>query len=290
MPRGIDRRPSPWPGTGVGATNPVKPSDLAPLFRWPGGKRWLVPKLLELIPKTFGRYLEPFFGAGALFFALQPRRAILSDANSELMACYCQLRDNHAHVSRILSSLPQDQASYYRIRSSAPISETRRAARLIYLTTLSFNGIYRVNLAGKFNVPYGNREYPRLKSRDLLAEYSRALTGCAIRSCDFEEAVRTAKTGDLVYLDPPYTVAHSNNGFLKYNDKIFSWSDQERLARVAADLNRRGCHVIVSNAGHSSIKNLYRGFTAIKVPRLSVMAASKDNRRLIEEYVFVNAC
>jgi DNA adenine methylase len=247
-----------------------------------------VPNLLELIPQTFGRYFEPFFGAGALFFALQPRRALLSDANSELMMCYRQLRDNHEHVSRILRSLPQDDASYYRIRSSVPQSEPRRAARLIYLTSLSFNGIYRVNLAGKFNVPYSKRECPRLTSRDLLAEYGRALATCQILSSDFEDAVQTAKAGDLVYLDPPYTVAHSNNGFVKYNDKIFSWRDQERLARVARGLDERGCHVIVSNAGHSSIRKLYSGFSAVKVPRISVIAANAQNRRQIKEYLFTN--
>ncbi len=261
---------------------------LDPLFRWPGGKRWLVPKLLELAPQSVRRYFEPFFGAGALFFALRPEHALVSDSNAELMDCYRAIRDEPEAVARVLGSMPQDRASYYVCRSTHPSDRIDRAARLIYLTTLAFNGIYRVNLDGEFNVPYGGREYRNLADVARLRTYADSLASAEIISGDFEERLDAAAPGDLVYLDPPYTVAHANNGFLKYNDRIFSWADQRRLASAAVQLDRRGCAVIASNACHPSILELYPGFRSLRVSRTSVMAASPGRRGPIFEYVFTN--
>lgn len=263
-------------------------TEVLPLFRWPGGKRWLVPRLRKLIPNGFGRYFEPFFGAGALYFALQPHAAVISDINPELMACYRALRDNHEAVAEALRGLPRDRDSYYRIRDQQPQSSTEAAARFIYLTTLAFNGIYRVNRAGQFNVPYGARTYGKLGTGKQLRVYGEALEGAAVMSTDFEEAVDSASAGDVVYLDPPYTVAHSNNGFIKYNHRLFSWDDQERLAAVVAELDRRGCAVIVSNAFHSSIARLYAQFAHFVVSRHSVMAADASHRGKIREYLITN--
>lgn len=262
---------------------------LGPLFRWPGGKRWLVPQLRPLVPKDCGTYYEPFFGGGALFFALLPPRAVLSDSNVELMESYQAVKDSFSKVEELLSSYGRDRASYESIRRSAPSDSSERAARLIYLTTLAFNGIYRVNRQGRFNVPYGGREYPSLGQQGSLEAYAQALTEAEIASGDFEAAVSTAKAGDFVYLDPPYTVAHSNNGFLRYNERIFSWKDQLRLASVAADLDRRGCVVAVSNAAHTSIRPLYASFAVFAVSRKSLIAADSIHRRVTEELVFTNA-
>ena len=261
---------------------------LVPLFRWPGGKRWLLPKLLELIPDQYGRYFEPFFGAGALFFGLAPSDAVVSDVNVDLMACYLAIRDSHVMVAALLRAMERDRAAYLEIRESNPIDKCERAARFIYLSTLAFNGIHRVNKRGLFNVPYGGRTYPGLGSDELLGKYSRALAHAEIRSGDFESSVGSAATGDVVYLDPPYTVAHSNNGFLKYNARIFSWNDQLRLAAVADDLHRRGCRVIISNASHPSLIPLYPNFHVEVVPRLSRMAAASAKRGLVDEYLLTN--
>lgn len=261
---------------------------LTPLFRWPGGKRWLVRELLKLLPNEAGRYFEPFFGAGALYFAHRPTSALVSDSNSELMDCYRAIRDAHEDVASILGALPRDAKSYYEIRAQNPTTPVARAARFIYLTTLAFNGIYRVNRDGKFNVPYGGRTYGALGTPEQLRPYREALLAAEIMSGDFEVALDGAKCGDVIYLDPPYTVAHSNNGFLKYNDRIFSWNDQQRLASVARELDRRGCVVIVSNAHHESIAALYAGFRAHLVSRTSVMAADKSKRKAIQEYVFTS--
>ena len=267
---------------------PRSPQPLTPLFRWPGGKRWLVPQLKELVPTDLGRYYEPFFGGGALFLALRPTDATISDRNSELMDCYRAIRDDHSQVASILRGLPRDREAYLKIRSTIPDGVAARAARLIYLTTLAFNGIYRVNRQGEFNVPYGGRTYDSLGDEETLRAHADAFATAEIKSVDFEKAVVGAGRGDFVYLDPPYTVTHSNNGFVRYNDRIFSWGDQKRLAGLAESLSEAGCSVVVSNAFHDSILALYPSFRAVTVTRTSAMAATADKRGVIRELVLTN--
>ncbi|SRR6266478_4072524 len=257
-----------------------------PLLKWAGGKRNLVDLILPLVPSRFNRYFEPFFGGGALFFALQSNKAHLSDKNTELMHAYTQVRDQPDAVIRELRKLRNSKKDYYKIRSSIPKGDAARAARLIYLVTLAFNGIYRVNLNGDFNVPYGYKTHVEPCDEERIRNASKLLKGAAIRDEDFEKAVSQAGEGDLVYLDPPYTVAHGNNGFIKYNAKIFSWEDQIRLSLVAKELVGKGCIVIVSNADHPSIRSLYDGFMATTLERNSIIAASSDFRSRITECVF----
>lgn len=259
-----------------------------PLLKWPGGKREIVPQLLSVLPNSFSRYFEPFVGGGALFFALLPRRAILSDSNEELINCYRQVRDDPDGVISRLARMKNSKEEYYRIRTTRPRSPVARAARLIYLTKLSFNGIYRVNRQGQFNVPYGRKTHLRICQPERIREISAVLSGCAINHLDFETAVASAAKGDLVYLDPPYTVAHGRNGFRRYNARIFSWFDQSRLAATAANLARSGCHVIVSNANHQSITQLYKGFCRFTVRRQSRIAASTAHRRPVHELIITN--
>lgn len=259
-----------------------------PPFPWPGGKRWLVDRLLSLIPDAYGRYFEPFVGGGALFFALQPRSASLGDKNPDLINLYQCIRDDPAQVGQMVRRLPQSPDAYYEVRAARPRNRYRRAARTLYLTTLAFNGIYRVNKRGVFNVPFGGRLYPALGSEDELTKYAAVLANAEISVGDFSQTLRTARCGDVVYLDPPYTVAHSNNGFVKYNAKIFMPKDQVRLARTARELSDRGCHVIVSNASHPSVLDLYPDFSVIEVRRQSVMAASTAHRQEVVESLITN--
>ncbi len=247
-----------------------------------------MPALLKLVPEYSGRFFEPFLGGGALFFALRPDRSFLSDSNADLISCYQAIADDHGRVADELTRLPLDKASYYAIRAATPTDRFARAARLIYLTSLAFNGIHRVNRHGEFNVPYGGRQYTWLRNPDLLRPYASALTTADLRAAGFEVVLADAGKGDLVYLDPPYTVAHLNNGFVKYNDKIFLWKDQERLAVLARDLADRGCLVIASNAYHESIRRLYPTFNALSVSRTSVMAADPAKRGLTHEYVLTS--
>jgi DNA adenine methylase len=261
---------------------------LRPLFRWPGGKRWLIPSLLGLLPDFTGRYFEPFLGGAALFLGLQPADAFLTDSNPDLVNCYRAIRDTPGEVAACLQRLPLDEQSYYAVRSSVPSDPAARAARFIYLTSLAFNGIYRVNRNGEFNVPYGGRQYPWLRDPALLDPYTAALQRAELAPADFEEAVRSAGAGDLVYFDPPYTVAHSNNGFQRYNNRIFQWRDQVRLARVATTLAQTGCHVLISNAHHESIASLYPGFNRVEVSRSSTMAADAAKRNKTSEYILAS--
>jgi DNA adenine methylase len=262
------------------------PTRCAPLLKWPGGKRNLLDVILPLLPSRFNKYFEPFFGGGALFFALQPEEAFLSDKNAELIQAYSHVRDRPEAVIRELRKLRNTEKDYYRVRSVVPRGDAARAARLIYLITLAFNGIYRVNLKGEFNVPYGYKIHLNPCDAKRVRATSNHLKKAVLRNQDFEEALTLAECGDLVYLDPPYTVAHGNNGFVKYNAKIFSWEDQVRLARVARDLVDRGCAVIVSNADHCSIHSLYQDFIATRFERDSVIAASSAFRSRITECVF----
>jgi DNA adenine methylase len=199
---------------------------------------------------------------------------------------YIEVRDNVESLIEALRRLRNSEEDYYRVRAAAPRTEASKAARLIYLCTLSFNGIYRQNLKGEFNVPYGYKTH--LKHYDIgrLREASRQLQGREILYEDFERAVKNAKQGDLVYFDPPYTVAHGNNGFVKYNAKIFSWDDQKRLARTVHTLKSLGCHVIVSNADHPSIRELYPDCEVHVIERFSVMSASSAFRRQVRECLF----
>lgn len=260
--------------------------DTRPLLKWPGGKREILKTILPLVPRTFNRYYEPFLGGGALFFALQPPESILSDSNAELVNCYIQVRDHPDDVIAHLRRLKNTEEDYYRIRSDMPLDEVGCAARLIYLTTLSFNGIYRLNAHGRFNVPYGHKAHLVPADSERIRVAGTALSSARFTCDDFENAVEGATAGDLVYLDPPYTVAHGSNGCLKYNAKIFSWEDQVRLAKVATALVQRGCRVIVTNADHTSILDLYKGFSRRRVQRFSRIAASSAFRRRTTECIF----
>jgi len=259
-----------------------------PFLKWPGGKRALLKHLLPLLPKDFDRYYEPFLGGGALFFALQPTKAILSDNNVELINCYIMVRDFPEETISHLATLKNSKEDYYRIRDEVPKNDVARAARFIYLSALSFNAIHRVNLEGKFNVPYNNKSHLQPGDPGKIREASVTLQSAELQHADFSGPLSAAKAGDVVYLDPPYTVAHGNNGFVKYNAKVFSWSDQVRLAETARILAENGCSVFVSNADHPSIVTLYSGFRLERITRNSIIAAARTSRREVTECIFYN--
>jgi DNA adenine methylase len=257
-----------------------------PLLKWPGGKRLLADRILTLLPQTYERYIEPFFGGGAVFFRLRPSRAIIADADSALINCYAQVRDRPDQVLRALARLRNSEADYYRVRAMRPRAAVSLAARLIYLTNLSFNGIYRLNFLGEFNVPYGHRSGRRPVDPRSIRAASSVLRAALLRCDDFEATVRTSRLGDVVYLDPPYTVTHSNNGFIRYNARLFSWADQQRLALVARRAVDRGAFVIVTNADHDSVRQLYPEFNEIRIERSSTIAAASAKRKAVTESIF----
>lgn len=259
-----------------------------PLLKWPGGKRWLIGRLRQLVPTRVGRYFEGFAGGAALFFALEPHHAVLVDKSANLINCYTQVRNCPEAVIAALSTMKNTELDYYRIRQTHSQTPAEQAARLIYLVTLSFNGIYRENSQGMFNVPYGHKTHLDPCNSERIFASSTVLSRAQLIQGDFASAINQAEKGDLVYLDPPYTVAHGNNGFVKYNARMFSWDDQKRLATWAFELDRRGCRVIVSNAAHPSITALYENFERIEVERTSVIAANSRHRKVVTEYIFHN--
>lgn len=220
-----------------------------------------------------------------MFFELRPKKATLSDKNEELINCYKQVKSNAEAVISSLQNLKNTKADYYEVRKTIPETPAGRAARLIYLMGLSFNGIYRVNADGGFNVPYGKKRGKKF-DYEHIRNVSKAFVDTEFVHSDFVTAVDGAKQGDLIYFDPPYTVAHGNNGFVQYNEKIFSWSDQVKLSELASSLVQRGCHVVVSNAAHVSIAKIYTDFEMKIVSRHSGIGGPLKSRRQITEYVF----
>lgn len=258
-----------------------------PLLKWPGGKRRLVATIREHFPEQFGRYFEPLCGGSALFFSLEAANATLSDANAELIRCYQAVAEQPEDIIDILSCIPNTHEEYYKIRAWQPDNTVQRAAKMLYLCRLSFNGIYRVNLRGEYNVPYGKKTHLTSCDPDLIRCASDLLRTVDFLHGDFALALETAQPGDLVYLDPPYTVAHSQNGFIKYNQTLFSWADQQRLAILAEELRLRGCHVLVSNAEHHSTRDLYLTFETVEITRHSIISASSAGRKQVTELLFV---
>ncbi|OGA66491.1 MAG: hypothetical protein A3G81_02230 [Betaproteobacteria bacterium RIFCSPLOWO2_12_FULL_65_14] len=266
------------------ATRPLSATP-RPFLRWAGSKRFLLGHIAALLPKGFGTYYEPFLGSGSLFFLLCPSDAVLSDSCKELITTYRAVRDNPAQVMRHLRLWKPDPELYYEIREDRGRGRFRRAAEFIYLNKTCWNGLYRVNLEGKFNVPYGKPKTDRIIDRVELVSAAKALSarGVKLLVADFDQALKEASKEDLVYLDPPYVTGHNGNGFLEYNKNIFSWDDQVRLADTARRLASKGVHVIVSNANHEPVLKLYKGFKRKIINRFSTLASDLDKRRRIDE-------
>lgn len=263
---------------------------VGPLLKWPGGKRWLAPWLADLVRDNLtGRYFEPFLGGGSLFFHLRPAQALLSDINPDLIETYCAVRDSYRRVLRSLRNMPVSSEDYYAFRDRVPRDRIARAARFLYLNRTAFGGIFRLNCKGEFNVPYGGGERTpaQLCRPGVLGDVSRLLAGAHLQCADFQPTMSHAAAGDVVYCDPTYTVAHNNNGFIRYNEQNFSWDDQRRLALAARSAQRRGAFVVVSNAFHRDVRQLYPWAECYEVRRRSLVAPRSEFRRVVAEYVFV---
>jgi DNA adenine methylase len=265
-------------------------SNTVPFVRWPGGKRWLMPKLQKILTNIrFKRFYEPFLGGGAFYFSFGASPATLADVNAELINAYIHVRDHPTVLLEELRRLKINQATYEMLRKGRFESSIYRAVRFLYLNRTCFSGVYRVNANNEFNVPYGGGERTPaiLWESDLLINASKALRGSRIICSDFESVMSEGKEGDLIYCDPTYTVSHNDNGFRRYNEKHFSWEDQKRLAKACLRAKARGCTVIVSNARHSEIKALYRGARMHVFRRWSGLSSNPNKRTEKEEYVFV---
>jgi DNA adenine methylase len=260
---------------------------LVPFLKWAGGKRWLTAQCPGLFPKSFERHVEPFLGSGAVYFHLAPAAALIADSNSDLIGTYLEVRSSWRQVERALKRHHRNhnEGYYYAERARKHSVGHERAAQFIYLNRTCWNGLYRVNLRGQFNVPIGTKTAVYSDSDDFKS-VSALLGRARIVASDFESIIDQAERGDFLFVDPPYITRHNFNGFVKYNDKLFSWTDQERLASSIRRASRRRVKILITNADHPSIHKLYFDVGHKKIIRRhSVLAADSNNRGAITELV-----
>lgn len=277
------RAPEIWAQPVGAQVNDTEGPIARPFLKWAGGKQWLVTSAVYLFPSKFrGTYYEPFLGSGAMFFA-RPSKAVLCDLNEELITTYQAIRDDVEAIIGRLETYPHDKQFFERMRRLKPRTPETIAARFIYLNKTAFNGMYRVNLKGEFNVPFGRYKNPSICQPERLRAAARTLSQATLRCADFGTPLAGAVAGDFAYLDPPYVTGHNNNGFLKYNAPLFSWEDQKRLSQEATRLRERGVHVLISNADHAAVVALYPDFYYYRVHRRSLIGGRGSVRDRVSE-------
>jgi DNA adenine methylase len=275
---------------------PAKEPLLLPLFlKWAGGKLQLIEQFENLFPHNFNNYYEPFIGSGAVFFyiksKLKPNKVILSDTNEELINCFVVVRDKPYELIELLSNHRKKHSKdyYYAVRSieSDRLDSVSKAARLIYLNKTCFNGLYRVNSKGQFNVPMGDYENPCIFDKNILFQASQLLQGVHLRVMTFEKVLDLAEKEDLIYFDPPYIPLSKTSSFTQYSKGSFSTKEQKRLSQVFSILDLRGCFVMLSNSDHALTRELYRDYekniAIVKAKRIINSVGSK--RGAINEVV-----
>lgn len=256
-------------------------------LKWAGGKAQLVPEIMARFPERFGRYYEPFLGGGAVFFALAPQRGVLADINASLIGTYRSIRDE---LPAVLSCLRRHQATpehYYEVRAWDPsqLSSAEAAARFIFLNRTCFNGLYRVNRSGEFNVPFGKYKNPKICNEERLDRVADALAGVELMVTSVFDlfAQRRVRRGDLVYFDPPYDPVSPTASFTSYTSTPFGREEQVRLAQLFAALANRGARVVLSNSDTPFINELYRDFRIDKVQARRAINSCASRRGPVSE-------
>lgn len=238
-----------------------------PFLKWAGGKARSADELARLAPDFSGKYFEPFMGSAAVFFALGPRRALLSDANDELVVCFQEVKRNPHDVMTVLDSMVNSRDEFARIRRQDParLDPVLRAARVIYLNKTSFRGLWRVNRRGEFNTPYGEYRRPYYNPETLLVA-SEALQSADIARLDFGDAIAAAASGDFIYLDPPYVPETRWGDFRRYTAGQFDDRDHVRLARLMREATSRGVFLMLTNSDMPQVREIYSGFVFSSIP------------------------
>ena len=323
---GVRSQTHPAPSRGPAVDQDALPHRaLRPFLKWAGGKRQLLPALGRFYPARFGTYHEPFLGSGAVFFdlashdAVRPGRVRLTDVNRDLIGCWRQLRDDRdaviAHLQRLAAERLAAPAEHYyyvrdecfnpaRVKTSSggqPRAERytpELAAMLIYLNRTGFNGLFRVNSKGLFNVPRGRYRNPKICDEHNLRQTSEVLStlGAVINYAPYDAVLDVAYPGDFVYLDPPYAPLSATALFTSYTAERFDASDQRRLQQVVIALASRGCHVLLSNSTAPEIATLYEGnrdakragFRTMRVPARRAINSAVARRGIIDEYLITN--
>jgi DNA adenine methylase len=275
----------------------------SPFVKWAGGKTRLLSQFEPYFPASFGRYIEPFVGGGAVFFhlfregRLAGKERVLIDSLEELINCY---RVIQSHVEELISELQRhephkhDKEYFYQVRAwdrapgYAQRDEIERAARFLFLNRICYNGLYRVNRRGEFNVPFGRHGTPTVCAADNLRPVSRALQGAVLLAGDFTRCLETAAAGDLVYLDPPYDPLSGTAYFTSYTSDGFGAEDQRTLADLFRELDRRSCSVMLSNSSTEFIRDLYSGFRQVEVQAIRAINSKGSARGAIPELLIMN--
>ncbi len=281
---------------------PAKVHLAKPFLKWAGGKGQLLEQFRPLFPewalgappsRGVPRYFEPFVGSGAVFFALRPGRAVLTDVNRELVDCY---RAIQLHLEDVIAALRRhryEEAHYYRVRDLDPaaLALPERAARTIFLNKTGYNGLFRVNKKGRFNVPFGRYTNPGFANPDSLGNLracARALRGVTLEVRDFGEVKRHARAGDFVYFDPPYVPASSTADFTSYAAGGFGWEEQRRLAELFGELTKRGVQAMLSNSDTPAVRELYGAYRVDTVLASRSINSRADRRGKVGEVVVRN--
>ena len=260
-----------------------------PFLRWAGGKNWFVNHYINLIKNIdINHYHEPFLGGASVFFSTNHSlKSYLSDINGDLINTYICIRDNPRDVISKLETFQNTEADYYNIRSLKTNDPTIQAARFIFLNQTSYNGIYRVNKNGDYNVPYGKRTWKLDKNKLMVA--SLKLKNTNIKQGDFDCNKYIIKPHDLIFLDPPYTVSHNNNGFIEYNQVHFSLEDQYRLSKFIDYIKHKDAYYILTNAAHQTIAEIFeKGDRRLELNRKSLVGGKNATRQDVQEFVFTN--
>jgi len=265
-------------------------AQVIPFLRWAGGKTWLVKHLSSLLGDVqINHYHEPFLGGAAVFFALDLKKiSYLSDSNAELIETYRVLKESPEEIIQAFKNFENSEKQYYQIRAMIPKDAVERAARFLYLNQTSYNGLYRVNRQGEYNVPYGFRE-TMIYDPDRIRDASKKLKKTNISHGDFTVNKYKIQKGDLIFLDPPYTVSHNNNGFIEYNQTLFSLKDQYRLSKFIDYIKRKNAYYILTNAAHEAIREIFeKGDRRMELSRHSSIGGKDADRKKVTEYVFTN--
>lgn len=263
-----------------------------PFIKWAGGKSQLLPEISKRLPpkNQIGRYFEPFLGGGALFFSLQHPHSFLSDTNKELVELYQIVKDNVEELIKALKHHKNEHDYFYDVRAQNPVdlSPVERAARFIYLNKTCFNGLYRVNSKGQFNVPFGKYKNPTICDEEGLRAASLALRKAKVLQGSFQSILLKAKTTDFIYFDPPYHPLNQTSSFTSYTSDGFGENEQIQLANVYRELADRGCFVMLSNSNMPLIKELYKDFSIHEIQASRAINSKAEGRGKITELLIIN--
>jgi DNA adenine methylase len=271
--------------------------NLQPVLKWVGGKRQIIQQILEHMPDEYGRYFEPFLGGGSVFLSISPKNAVINDYNTELMNLYKIIKNNPYGLVKILGTFKNNKSEFYRIRNLdrennflRANNDTFRAARTVFLNKTCFNGLYRVNANGEFNVPFGNYKNPKIFDSESIFRLSDYLNKYNIKilNTDYFDSLKFIRKNDFVYIDPPYDPVSASSSFTSYTEKGFTKEDQIKLKKTCDILNSKGVKFLLSNSATDFILDLYKDYNVTLIDVRRNIAASNMSRKVVKEVLVRN--